>query len=135
MNISVKALLGKIALREGVGELLAEGVMRASQRIGEAATDLAIFTYKGGSPRTHDHRGGKWHELFDTCVTNTSTIESTWVGVHPQLVDQPAITDLFSHEEVASVNARYNGIRQFDDCLGAFESPAPNNAKVGNFGH
>ncbi len=122
---AVKAMLGKIAACEGIGKLLADGVMRASQKFGEAATGLAVFTHKGGSPRTHDHRGGKWHELFDTCVTNTSTIESTWVGVHPQLVDQPAVQDLFSHEEVAAVNARYNGIRQFDDCLGTCRFVAP----------
>jgi len=122
---SVKQMLGKIARCEGIGKLLADGVMRASQKIGKAASDLAVFTYKGGSPRTHDHRGGKWHELFDTCVSNTSTIESTWVGVHPHLVDQPEITDLFSHEEVAAVNARYSGIRQFDDCLGTCRLVAP----------
>jgi aldehyde:ferredoxin oxidoreductase len=122
---SVKIMLGKIAHCEGIGKFLADGVMRASQKIGEAASDLAIFTFKGGSPRTHDHRGGKWHELFDTCVTNTSTLESTWVGVHPQLVDQPAITDMFSHEEVAAVNAKFNGIRQFDDCLGTCRLVAP----------
>ncbi len=122
---AVKEMLGKIARCEGIGKLLADGVMRASQKFGEAATDLAVFTYKGGSPRTHDHRGGKWHELFDTCVSNTSTIESTWVGVHPHLVDQPALNDIFSHEEVAAVNARYNGIRQFDDCLGTCRFVAP----------
>jgi aldehyde:ferredoxin oxidoreductase len=33
-------------------------------------------------------------------------------------VGQPAPTDPFSHEEVVSVNAKFNGIRQFDDCLG-----------------
>jgi aldehyde:ferredoxin oxidoreductase len=122
---AVKKLLGMIARRQGIGTLLAEGVMRASQEIGKGSADLAVFTFKGGSPRTHDHRGGKWHELFDTCVTNTSTIESTWVGVHPQLVDQPPLVDLFSHEEVARVNARYNGIRQFDDCLGTCRFVAP----------
>jgi aldehyde:ferredoxin oxidoreductase len=57
-------------------------------------------------------------ELFDTVVTNTSTLESSWAGVHPQLVDQPPLVDRFSHEEVAVTNARFNGIRQFDDCLG-----------------
>jgi aldehyde:ferredoxin oxidoreductase len=34
------------------------------------------------------------------------------------LVDIPAVTDPFSHEEVSTLNAKFNGIRQFDDCLG-----------------
>jgi aldehyde:ferredoxin oxidoreductase len=115
---AVKAMLNKIARREGVGNLLAEGVMRVSQKIGGEAADWAIYTLKGCTPRSHDHRGGRWAELFDTCLTNTSTLESTWAGVHPQLVDIPAVTDPFSHEEVSTLNAKFNGIRQFDDCLG-----------------
>jgi aldehyde:ferredoxin oxidoreductase len=123
---AVKALLGRMAGREGVGELLAQGVKRASESVGGGAADLAVYTHKGASPRSHDHRGG-WAELFDTAMGNTGTIEATWVGVHPELVGQPAVTDPFSHEEVSAVNARYNGIRQFDDCLGTcrFVSPHP----------
>ena len=115
---SVRTMLNKIATREGIGNLLAEGVKRAAEKIGGEAADLAIFTYKGCSPRSHDHRGGKWAELFDTCTTNTSTIEATWVGVHPHLVDLPPVKDPFSHEEVSTINANFNGVRQFDDCLG-----------------
>jgi aldehyde:ferredoxin oxidoreductase len=115
---AVKSLLNKIAKREGIGDLLAEGVMRASQKIGGEAAEWAIYTQKGSSPRGHDHRGGRWTELFDTCVTNTSTLESTWGGIHPQLVDLPAVTDPFSYEEMPTINAKFNGIRQFDDCLG-----------------
>ena len=115
---SVRSMLNKIATREGIGNLLAEGVKRAAEKIGGEAADLAIFTYKGCSPRSHDHRGGKWAELFDTCTTNTSTIEATWVGVHPHLVDLPPVKDPFSHEEVSTINANFNGVRQFDDCLG-----------------
>ena len=115
---SVKAILNKISKKEGIGELLSEGVMWASQKVGGEASECAIYTLKGCSPRTHDHRGARWHELLDTCVTNTSTLESTWSGIHPQLVDQPTVTDPFSHDEVATINATFNGIRQFDDCLG-----------------
>lgn len=115
---AVKAMLNKISRREGIGDLLAEGVKRASQKIGGEAANCAIYTLKGCTPRSHDHRGGRWAELFDTCLTNTSTIESTWAGVHTQLVDQPVVTNPFSHEEVSTVNAKFNGIRQFDDCLG-----------------
>jgi len=115
---AVKAMLNKITQREGIGDLLAEGVMRASQRIGSEAADWAVYSLKGCSPRSHDHRGGRWAELFDTCVTNTSTLESTWAGIHSQLVGLPPVTDPFSHEEVSTLNAKFNGVRMFDDCLG-----------------
>jgi aldehyde:ferredoxin oxidoreductase len=58
-------------------------------------------------------------------MTNTSTLESTWAGVHPQFVDQPPLADRFSHLEVATTNARFNGIRQFDDCLGTCRLVCP----------
>ena len=115
---AVKEMLNKIATREGIGDLLAEGVMRASQKVGGEAADWAVYTCKGASPRTHDHRGARSAELFDTCVTNTSTLESTWAGVHPQLVDLPAVSDPLSHEEMPEMNAKFNGVRMFDDCLG-----------------
>jgi len=124
---AVKVMLGKIARKEGIGDLLSQGVMRASQRIGGEAADWAVHTLKGCTPRGHDHRGGRWPELFDTCLTNTSTLESTWGPVQPQVVDLPPIIDPFSHEEVSTFNAKFNGIRQFDDCLGTcrFASPDP----------
>lgn len=122
---AVRAMLNKIARREGIGDLLAQGVMRASQKIGGEAMDWAIYTMKGCSPRSHDHRGGRWAELFDTCMTNTSTIESTWAGVHTQMVDLPTMTDPFSHEEMSTINAKFNGIRMFDDCLGTCRIASP----------
>jgi aldehyde:ferredoxin oxidoreductase len=126
---AVKTLLNRIARREGyLGKLLADGVMRASKAVGGDAADWAIYGMKGSAPRTHDHRGkNRWYELFDTCVTNTSTLESTWGGIHPQLVDMEQPPDPFAHEAVAAFNARYNGIRIFDDLVGTcrLASPAP----------
>jgi aldehyde:ferredoxin oxidoreductase len=112
---AVRSMLNKIAEREGIGDLLADGVMRASQKIGGEAADWAIYAQKGCSPRSHDHRG-RWTELLDTCLTNTSTLESVWVGT--QLVGLQPLNDPFSHEEVSTLNAKLNGIRIFDDCLG-----------------
>ena len=121
----VKELLNRIARREGYfGNLLADGVMRASKKIGGEAANWAVYAQKGAAPRSHDHRG-RWVELFDTCVTNTSSIESTWGGVHPQLVDMPELQDPFSHEEISTINAKFNGIRQFDDCLGTCRLASP----------
>ncbi len=123
---AVKAMLGKIARREGIGELLSDGVMRASRKIGGEAKNWAIHTMKGATPRGHDHRGGgRWAEFFDTCVSNTSTIEALMVPLRPQAVDLPPVTDPFSHEEVSAINARINGISLFDDCLGTCKLASP----------
>jgi aldehyde:ferredoxin oxidoreductase len=114
---AVKTLMNRIARREGfLGDLLADGVMRASKKIGGKAADWAVYGQKGSAPRGHDHRG-RWHELFDTCLTNTSTLEATFGGVQPELVDMET-PDSFSHEQVSTFNAKYNGIRLFDDVTG-----------------
>jgi aldehyde:ferredoxin oxidoreductase len=113
---SVSQMLHRIARREGIGDLLAEGVMRASQKVGGEASDWAIYTKKGASPRGHDHRA-RWYEMFDTCMSNTGTIEATWGGVFPEMLGLPPATDPFSHEEVCEVLAKTNGWRQFDDSL------------------
>jgi aldehyde:ferredoxin oxidoreductase len=47
-----------IALREGIGDLLAEGVKRAAARLGEAAVPLAVHV-KGLEGPAHDPRSGK----------------------------------------------------------------------------
>ncbi|TKJ28673.1 MAG: hypothetical protein CEE40_11105 [Chloroflexi bacterium B3_Chlor] len=113
---AVKALMRKIALREGCGDWLAEGVMRASRRLGGEALNLGIYTLKGGSPRGHDHRV-RWSEMLDTCLSNTSTIETTF-GLPPPLPGKPTLRNQFSPEEVSTVNAATGGWRQFEDSLG-----------------
>ncbi len=73
-----RLLLNLIAKKQGIGELLSDGVMRASERMGGEARALAIHTLRGNTPRGHDHRN-RWTELFDTCISNTGTLE-TWGG-------------------------------------------------------
>jgi aldehyde:ferredoxin oxidoreductase len=115
---AVRELLNGIARREGyLGNLLADGVMRASKQIGGEAADWAIYAGKGASPRGHDHRA-RWAELFDTCLSNTSTLECTSGGYKPEMVDAPPVKDPFSHEELSTLHARINGIWLFQDCLG-----------------
>jgi len=72
---ATKQLLYMIAHRQGIGDTLANGVMRASLKIGGEAAKAAIYTLKGNSPRGHDHRTS-WGEMFDTAVSNTGTIET-----------------------------------------------------------
>ena len=115
---AAKTLMNRIARREGyLGNLLADGVMRASEKIGGEAADWAIYARKGSSPRGHDHRG-KWNELFDTCMTNTSTLESNQGPLQPEAVGMEKPDDNFSHEQVSTFNAKYNGVGLFYDCLG-----------------
>jgi aldehyde:ferredoxin oxidoreductase len=115
---STAALIRKIATRQGAGDLLAEGVKRAAEQVGGEALDMAVYTVKGATPRGHDHRA-RWHELVDTCFTNTSTLEATFVGVRPHLLDMPPVHDAFSPWEVPLVNAHQNGWAMIEDCLGA----------------
>ena len=117
---AVRALLQKIAYREGIGDLLAEGTMRAAQEIGDEALNCAIYTMKGNTPRGHDHRA-RWTELMDTVTSNVGTMEvgSTFVmdtGVLHQLgVDGPP--DQTSPEEVSTFNAKTNGAMFFEDSM------------------
>ena len=122
---SVREILRMIALRQGIGDLLAEGVMRASRKTGGEAADWAIYTLKGASPRGHDHRG-RWCELLDTCTSNTSTIEATRGGVFPERMGNPPVSDKFSPWEVPLVNAKENGWLQFVDSLGICAFCCPN---------
>lgn len=114
---SVRKLLHKISYREGIGDLLAEGVKRASEEVGGKAIDMAVCTKKGSTPRGHDHRA-RWSELIDTCFTNTSTIEATFAGVRPEELDMPPVHDRFSPWEVPTTNAMLNGWHIFEDCIG-----------------
>lgn len=112
---STRALLRKIANREGVGELLAEGVKRASEQIGGEAANCAVYTAKGNSPRTHDHRA-RWIEMFDTITSNTGTIETGPV-FYGNDVGMSGPDQHFSPEWVATINARYKGWFTYEDSV------------------
>lgn len=114
---AARALLGMTARREGFGDVLAGGTRRAAEAVGGEALGIGVYTLQGNTPRSHDHRG-RWAELFDTCLSNTSTIEATFGGVQRERLGQPPVRDRFSPHEVASANADFNGWHQFDDCLG-----------------
>jgi len=113
----IRKMLQKIARREGFGDILAEGVRRASERIGGEAASCAIYTNKGNTPRGHDHRA-RWTELLDTCLSDTGTIEATLPAVRPEMLGEAPIQNQFSLEEVSRANAAVSGWSQFTDCLG-----------------
>jgi aldehyde:ferredoxin oxidoreductase len=109
-------LLDMVTRREGFGDLLAEGVKVAAERLGGAAQEAAIYTEQGCSPRGHDHRA-RWDEMLDTCTSATGTLESG-VPVHVTELGLPARINPFSGEEVAHMVAGIRGRRHFEDSLG-----------------
>ena len=101
-------LLHMIADRKGFGDLLADGVRRASLNLGGKAAEAAIYTQKGNTPRGHDHRT-RWAEMFDTTVSNTSTIETHMSVMVPE-AQGPANPMVISDEV-----ARTKGLMQLED--------------------
>jgi aldehyde:ferredoxin oxidoreductase len=109
--------LEKIAHRRGSGNLWAEGVKRAAEKIGGEALNCAVYTLKGASPRGHDHRG-RWNEFIDTCFSNTSTVECGPGMPFADILGLPPLKDRFNSMDVSTMAAKTNGVRQFEDSLG-----------------
>lgn len=105
---ATRALLEKISRREGIGNLLAEGVMRAAQEIGGEATRMGVYVLKGATPRGHDHRA-IWTELLETCVSATGTIQSSARMTSPAFFGLPPSMNPFSPWEIAGMNAKLDG--------------------------
>jgi len=114
---NTKLLLQKIARKEGFGALLADGVRLAAKEIGGEALNCAVFTEKGNTPRSHDHRA-IWTELLDTCISGTGTIENTGGFVDVTQHNLEPMSDPYSWEAVAKQNAVVSGRRVFEDSLG-----------------
>jgi len=112
---ATREMLRRIANRQGLGDILAEGVKLATERLGGDTPDMGIYTMKGNSPRGHDHRT-QWLEMFDTCVSNTGTIE-THRQVPRNQLGLPPIADPFLPDEVAEHTALTKGTMQFEDSL------------------
>jgi aldehyde:ferredoxin oxidoreductase len=116
---ATREMLRRIARRQGFGDVLAEGAMRAAQRIGGEAPNFAIHTMKGNTPRGHDHRT-RWPMLFDTCLSQMSTDEG-FSMLYPADLGLPFRTSLgpnTSPEDTLTWNAQCKGAAQFEDCLG-----------------
>jgi aldehyde:ferredoxin oxidoreductase len=109
----VRQLLYMIAHRQGIGDLLAEGIMRASTKVGGEAEKCAIYTAKGNTPRGHDHRT-RWFEMFDTCVSNTGTLETGPTGTY---FGGKELQGAGYPLEVSTVVAETKGMMVFEDSL------------------
>jgi len=114
---AVRELLLKISRREGIGDLLAEGVMRASQKIGGEAPNLGVYVLKGSTPRGHDHRA-RWSEVLETCCSATGSTQSLApVCSADEFFGLPPFPHIFSPWEVAASNAKMDGWYTFIDSL------------------
>jgi aldehyde:ferredoxin oxidoreductase len=118
---AIMAMLNKIANRQGFGDVMAEGVMRAAQHIGGEAPTMAVHTQKGNTPRSHDHRV-RWLEFFSTCVSNLGTLETQYHGPYkllglPDLYGSPKAEELFSPEVISTVEAKLKGAMVFEDSV------------------
>jgi aldehyde:ferredoxin oxidoreductase len=112
---AVMEMLSKIANREGFGNLLAEGVMRASRYVGGKAPEFAIHSLKGNTPRSHDHRI-MWLEMFDTCVSNLGTLEVHNKAPFKSLGMSPTY-NTFDPEAISTVEAKIKGAMIFEDSM------------------
>ncbi len=110
-------LLQMLSRREGLGDTLAEGVKRASERIGGEAADCAIYTMKGDTPRGHDPRS-RWEEMIDTCTGSGGTLD-TAPAVQPTEFGLPARISPQDPEAVPRHVGVLRGRRHFEDSLGA----------------
>jgi len=108
---TTKKMLEKISKREGFGNVLAEGIKLAAERIGAEAANLAVYTKKGNAPRCEDHRY-RWYEMFDTCVSNTVTIE-----VHLAAFGMTELTGPDRPIEISTAVAKTKGWMSFEDSL------------------
>lgn len=117
---TIKAMLNKIARREGFGNVLAEGVKRAVQEIGGEAPNIGVYTMKGNTPRGHDHRA-LWFELFNTVVSSAGSMETSFTFVPGNLaflgLPPESSPFSFSPHDVVDINAKIMGTAQFEDSL------------------
>jgi len=113
---AVRLILHKIARREGLGNILAEGTMRAAGLIGGEASQMGVYLQTGAVPRSHDHRV-RWEEMLDAATSPTSTIDSASVATPPQLFGMEPLNDLFAPEPLARLVAGTKGRRALEDSL------------------
>lgn len=91
------AMCEKIALRQGIGDLLAEGSWRAAQTIGKGAERLTM-TVKGQEMPAHEPRG-KWgvglgYAVSPTGADHLQAAHDTWFDRPPNLEEEYTYIDV-----------------------------------------
>jgi aldehyde:ferredoxin oxidoreductase len=113
---SVKKLMMKISQRDGVGNILADGVMRTAERLGGEFPKMAVFVKKGNAPHIHDPRT-RWGTLFTQIISNTGSQEGVDITArgNPEIgLEKPTSEP---DEYVGQAQALTGPKRQFEECL------------------
>ncbi len=108
--------LKAISQRRGIGDVLAEGVMRAAQKLGGGFPNMAVFVKKGNAPHIHDSRS-RWGTLFNQIVSDMGSQEGldlTVRGSSDLGISEPTSEP---DEYLGRVNAQTEWLRQFEECL------------------
>lgn len=111
---ATRTLLKKIAYREGVGNLLADGIKAAAEKISGESINMAIYTKKGNIPRGHDHRV-RWGELLDTCISESATLQNQTIGLDLTLYGLSHKYDPHSWEYISTIAGKTTGTMTFVD--------------------
>jgi aldehyde:ferredoxin oxidoreductase len=109
-------LMKKISDREGIGDLLADGVKRSADRIGREAPQWAVYVKRGIAPHIHDPRT-RWGTLFAEAISDTGSIDgidfttrnSEDLGIHEPTADPD--------ERVAFAQAKSGPLRHVEDSI------------------
>ncbi len=113
---AARTMLRKVAMREDIGDVFAEGVRGAVQRIGKGSEEIGIYTMKGSTPRGHDHRG-RWTELFDTCVSDSGALDNTFMSGDLSQYGLPGKISPFDPDFLSKAEGKMKGGMQFEDSL------------------
>ncbi len=122
----VEAMLNKIAHRDGFGDVLAEGVMRAAFKIGGEAPKFAVYTHKGNGPHVMDPRA-LWSISFGMSVSDMGSGPASDMGDLQDLtqtVGLPADSNVldptmaFDADFVPKTQVVMGRRGHFIDCLG-----------------
>jgi aldehyde:ferredoxin oxidoreductase len=109
-------LMEKIATRQGFGDLLADGVKQAADRIGREAPQYAVYVKRGVAPHVHDPRS-RWGTIFGEAISDTGSIDGLDLTTrsYPDLgVNEPTPDP---DEKVAFAQARTGPYRHLEDSI------------------
>ena len=113
---AAKQMLEQISRREGVGNLLADGVMRTAKAMGAEFEKMAVYVKQGNAPHIHDPRT-RWGTLFTQIISNTASQEGMDMTsrANPELgfSEPTAEPDAY----LAEVQSKTGPKRQFEECL------------------
>jgi len=112
----VGQLLKKISRREGIGDLLAEGIVRTARELGGEFEQMAVYVKQGNAPHIHDSRT-RWGTLFTQIISNTASQEGMdmTARANPELGFTEPTSEPTPY--LATVQAKTGPKRQFEECL------------------